>query len=111
MMEPLENIFRSKAINQFYQDSGLEYKLCEEIFGVFIGAVKSVVEAIEKANELNDFEKSRGLIHGLKGNAGNVRATDIADVALKVELAIKDNDMVLAKSEMKILKKVIEKYM
>lgn len=110
-MEPTENMFRSKAINQFYQDSGLEYELCEKLYDGFIGAVRSVVETVEKAMEFNDFEKSCGLIHGLKGNAGNVRATDIADMALKVELAIKDNDMVLAKSEMKILKKVIEKYM
>jgi two-component system sensor histidine kinase/response regulator len=56
----------------------------------FVSGQKSVTESIRKALDENQWDVAERLAHSLKGGSASIGATDLQQLAVKVETAIKE---------------------
>ncbi len=70
-----------------------------EALEIFADSIPQKSEKIGKALEDNDFETYTILVHSLKSSARTVGATEISDLARKLEIAGKNKDVSLIRQE------------
>lgn len=78
-----------KTITALMEATGLDKETSESILVDFCQQALSLVADINKHLSEKNFVDASSLMHRLKGSAGNVRATDIAEQALLWEETLK----------------------
>lgn len=103
----------SEIVLTLMEESDFDQKTCEDLIKIFSSQAEKLIKRIKDSIDQNNLNEADILVHQLKGSAGNVRAKEIWEQALKMEEALKtsQNDM-LANSLRKIerlLKAIREK--
>jgi signal transduction histidine kinase/ligand-binding sensor domain-containing protein/DNA-binding response OmpR family regulator len=84
-------------------------ELLFEIAGLFGAEAPHWVAAMKQALARGDAGALRSAAHSLRGSAGNFMATETVDVALSLEMAAGNGDLILAGSLLEALKKSVER--
>ena len=92
------------SANKVFDKSGFlnrllgDKTLAAEILDGFLSNVPSQVRELRKAVDIGDAQTIRQKAHSLKGASANIGAMALEEIALQVELAGKDNDLIKASS-------------
>ena len=92
------------SANKVFDKSGFlnrllgDKTLAAEILDGFLSNVPSQVRELKKAVDIGDAQTIRQKAHSLKGASANIGAMALEEIALQVELAGKDNDLIKASS-------------
>lgn len=86
----LDSLFTA-TVNKLMEESGFDKDFCEELIRDFCQQTRELVANIRKSIADGNWEECSRLLHQIKGSAGNLRANDIAQCALKGEEAAKNS--------------------
>jgi len=86
-LKPLEKNEENKDADEF------ENKLQEKLFVNFIRRNETIYNEITEAINANNFKLAHRLTHSLKGNAGQIGKTKLAEVSRSVELLLKEKNV------------------
>jgi len=85
------NDYFKDILGNFADDSGLDYGMCEMLIKMYITEAEVLIYKIDSALNIGSYKDAIRLIHNLKGTSANIRATEIASIALLAEQALRQN--------------------
>ncbi len=90
MHKEKENDYFDQTIMLLMKESGFDRQISEEIVDAFCKQTETSLNKIKDHIFEDNIKEAKILLHQLKGSAGNVRAKEIAECAIKAEEAIEE---------------------
>jgi len=104
------NIF-ADAVFALMEVTGFDKHTSKELLNGYYEQGVKLVGGIKKNISENNLEGARLLLHQLKGSAGNIRANEIAEEALRAEQALQVMDFKLLDSLLKRIEELLHAFM
>ncbi|SFV55782.1 multi-sensor hybrid histidine kinase [hydrothermal vent metagenome] len=88
---------REKKLKELNTDEGIirtggSVELYKNVLFDFINMFRNSPEKLERLIELREFDKASKLLHNVKGTAGNIGATNLFNIIVLFESALKNSD-------------------
>ena len=104
------DLYLNETVQAFMADSGLDKNTCEELINAFCTQAQATIMGIKDAVLQENLQGMGLLLHRLKGSAGNVRAREIARLALEAEGALEHSDVDKVGQILSKIEKVLRKF-
>ncbi|MCD4657939.1 MAG: Hpt domain-containing protein [Planctomycetes bacterium] len=92
------NIDKNIDLMQLAEMIGDDMDFIREILGEFQHELENLCDKIINGFENDDISMLKKHVHNLKGISGNVCATEIYEISIDIDRALKSNDKMLANS-------------
>ncbi|MEI8390729.1 MAG: response regulator [bacterium] len=101
-----KQILISSVISEIIENTGFSKDEAQEFFDEYIRALPLMIENINKAISVDNFELLASEAHLMKGSSANLRINELSELALKLEDSAKSGDILLCE----MLSKEIQAY-
>ncbi len=87
-----ERSYFYETLKTLIKESGFDEEFCRELLEDFYEQSEKILSQVKEDIRRNNLNDVSILLHKLKGSAGTVRVTEIAEYSLEAEEAVKNND-------------------
>lgn len=95
-------------IEEFARDMRVEPEDYHRLLGTFITCNEERIETLVQALEGNDPDAAQGAVHSIKGTASTLRISWMADVAARIESAVRAGECSGHERDVDMLRKSLE---
>ncbi|EKD69662.1 MAG: hypothetical protein ACD_47C00045G0004 [uncultured bacterium] len=97
-----------KVFNDFYRETGLDEADAREVFLEYIESLSKNFLKIKEALETSDFKTLKSVVHQLKGSAGTMKFSELAENLKELEQAVIAEDAAKSASMFENISKMFE---
>lgn len=106
----LHKFYLNETVQALMADSGLDRTTSEELVKAFCDQAQVLTIGIKENISQKNLPGAGLLLHRLKGSAGNVRAREIARLALEVEGALECLDVDKMRQMLREIEEILRKF-